>query len=125
MKTSKYNFVIVGGIGFLIDYILFSALSAEFGFLVSRVLSFSVSTGFCWLGNRRFTFDKSKMASSTIEGSAYYTVSTIAAIVNIWLSLFLINLLSIEFSFFALGISCALAAALNYSLLQKFVYARK
>lgn len=125
MKKSKFNFVFVGGVGFLIDFVLFSALSGTFGFFVSRVLSFLVSTGFCWLGNSKFTFDKSMIASSAIEGSAYYAVSTIAAIFNIWLSLLLINKLGIEFGFFALGMSCALAAALNYSLLQKFVYARK
>lgn len=52
------RFSVVGGIGFLVDALVFSLCLFGFGLppLLSRVLSFVVAASTTWIGNRHFTF---------------------------------------------------------------------
>lgn len=85
------RFLLVGGVGFLMDAGLTRLLIA-LGLVpwLARVPAILCATTFTWLANRRFTYEV-KTARSTREAFRYALVAAIMTLVNYSIYLMLIN----------------------------------
>ncbi len=122
LKKNKLFFFVVGSLGFVIDYLVFSHLSSFFGFFESRTFSFIVSTAFCWLMNRRLSFGAPISKKITVEGFSYYVVTLMAAVMNISLSFYIVNRVGNDYVLIGIAIGCLIGAIFNFWALQKIVY---
>jgi len=79
------RYVVAGGIGFLIEAVVLTWLVVEQGvnIYLGRVLSFMLGVTATWLINRNFAFAGLQQRHKGREYSAYFTVQTIGAVINL------------------------------------------
>lgn len=124
-QLTKY--VIVGGIGFIIDGGLFSALVAShLNPYESRAISFTAAVSVTWILNRRFTFDTAPPEARRVESplAIYIWVQLLGALLNLSI-FFLLELLNPlpnlpEITYLALGSLISMFA--TYYLSSKKVF---
>lgn len=77
------RFAIAGGIGFLVDAGILTALLAltPLGPYIARLIAITLAMAATWAFNRNFTFDRSGR-SLAAEGCRYGSVGVTAALVN-------------------------------------------
>ncbi|WP_341662763.1 GtrA family protein [Vibrio sp.] len=85
MSSKIVNFAVVGGVGFLADCALFSALyyGLEFEILTARIASFLFAATITWLGNRTFTFVNVTGANAVIQWLKFMTSATASLLPNL------------------------------------------
>jgi len=85
-KQQFTKYVIVGGIGFIIDGGLFSALVAShLNPYESRAISFPAAVSVTWILNRRFTFDTAPPQARRVESqlAIYIWIQLLGALLNL------------------------------------------
>jgi putative flippase GtrA len=96
------RFGIVGGIGFVIDFLVFNALIATFlsasavheGPLIAKVISASLAIVFNWMGNRHWTFRAHRGRQLLREGVEFAIVSAGGLLIGVaclWVSHYLLG----------------------------------
>ena len=83
-KRELLSFLVVGTIGFSIDFCVLLGLFhlGGVGAYLSRLLSFSVALTVTWLLNRRFTFRVQNQDRIAAEYFSYATAQSIGAAIN-------------------------------------------
>lgn len=78
------RFCLVGGIGFLVDAGVMSALHYRYGqdVLLARLCSFTVAATVTWLLNKRITFPCSASPRPVEEWTRYVAVAVVGATIN-------------------------------------------
>lgn len=78
------QFGLVGGLGVLVDVVVYSALESAFGLnhLAARALSFLAAASHNWLLNRRYTFVSGRSHAPTRQWASYLLVMVVGFVVN-------------------------------------------
>jgi putative flippase GtrA len=86
------RFVVIGGIGFIVDAGVLTALASGAGLdlYVSRLLSFTAATAVTWALNRGFTFASTNPRRGQ-EYLRYVTVQIVGALINLGVFVLLIQ----------------------------------
>jgi putative flippase GtrA len=123
-SASISRFVVVGGLGFLVDASILSLLVHVWSWspYTARVLSFAAAVTATWYCNRRWVFSPTKGA--TREYGAYVAVQTAGAAINFVTYAVLIALLPAlaRLPFVPLAAGSALAMVFNYSAAKHWVF---
>jgi len=81
------SFVLIGGIGFVIDATVLTVLSVHLhiNVFLSRIVSFALASLATWLLNRRHTFGFHQAAATTVGGEyvRYMSVQITGALINL------------------------------------------
>lgn len=87
------SFVIVGGIGFVVDGGILTFLNSIYGLdlLQSRIVSFSVAVTVTWFLNRQQTFADRKDRRAAREWGRYAIVNSVGALLNIVIFFWLVH----------------------------------
>lgn len=119
-------FVVVGGIGFIIDASILATLVHGYGWgdYTARIVSFAVAVTVTWYLNRRYVFAARKTLSRRSEYSRYLAVQLTGMTIN-----FLVYSLCIASSqvmdswpVLALAVGSAVALLFNYVGARMFVF---
>ena len=114
------RFIIVGGLGFLIDlFLTYLLISIDLPNWVARIPAIAIAILFTWSSNRYFTY-KIKSNITSKETIRYALVAILLALVNYLIYLFLIitGLLPL----FAVTIATAIQAIISYYLYPQIVF---
>ncbi len=118
------RFALVGGIGFVIDAGVLTALvnGLGYGHYVSRAGSFSLAVTATWLINRRWVFQAG--APTGREYSGYFVVQLIGAVINLGIYVLVIELVPSLAALPVIPLACGAAVALlaNFLLARRFVF---
>jgi len=113
------RFLVVGGIGFLIDAGVLTLALHYFtpSVYVARALSFTVAVIATWLLNRMFVFDADAGGSRVAEYGRYFVMQVAGALSNLGVFVALIELLPRlgAAPIVPLAAGAALGAAVNYA----------
>lgn len=116
------TFAIIGGVGFVIDGGILTALNSVFGvdLLYARLASYSVAVTVTWYLNRHRTFSKNKDANAVSEWSRYAVINGIGALLNMGIFFWLVH----RFSTLANTPLLPLAIAASVALIFNFFATR-
>jgi putative flippase GtrA len=121
------GFVLVGGVGFLVDAGILTVLMTGYGFdpYTARAVSFTIAVTTTWYLNRRWVFDRQTVRLSGREYLSYVTVQVIGALLNLLVFVAAIELVeslrSIPVVPLALG--AAVALLFNFGASSRLVFA--
>ena len=129
------QFALVGGVGLVIDVVVFNALrtsvltpaSVHGGPIIAKTISTSLAIAANWIGNRLWTFRTHRRHDITREGIEFAVVSIagmLIAVACLWVShyaLGLTSLLADNVSSNVVGL--VLGAAFRFSLYRWWVFA--
>lgn len=119
-------FVVVGGIGFVVDASVLASLVHGYGWgdYTARVVSFGIAVTVTWYLNRRYAFSASQTEDRKKEYTRYLAVQGTGMAIN-----FLVYSLCIETSelmdtwpVIALAVGSAVALVFNYAGSRLFVF---
>ena len=122
-------FVVVGGIGFIVDASILAILVHGYGWgdYTARVVSFAVAVTATWYLNRRYVFAARKTPNRRSEYSRYLTVQIMGMGIN-----FLVYSLCIassqtmdQWPVLALAVGSAVALFFNFAGARAFVFLGK
>ena len=118
------SFVVVGGLGFLVDAAILSLLVHVWDWppYAARVLSFAPAVTVTWYCNRRWVFSRTKDAAR--EYGAYITVQTVGAAINLGVFALLIAVVPslAQLPLVPLAAGSAVALLFNYSAARRWVF---
>ncbi|ABV35326.1 conserved hypothetical protein [Shewanella sediminis HAW-EB3] len=85
LTLTQLKFLMVGGVSFIVDMLLFIYLSQklEWPILHARLIAFSVALTLTWLGNRLFTFSHRKKVAKGQQFVMAVILACSAASVNL------------------------------------------
>ena len=108
------RFLVIGGLGFLVDAgVLFVLVSLGWDAYIARLFSFAVAVTVTWWGNRNWTFQDSRPQSAHKEYSSYLLVQTSGAAVNYGVYVLVLSCFAHETAVNALiALACGSAVAL-------------
>lgn len=119
-------FACIGSVGFVVDASILTALitGLGWGLYSSRLVSFGAAVTVTWYLNRRWTFARQMSPDRKREYSAYVTVQTIGALVNLGVySLFVtVSARLAAWPVIPLAIGSGVALVFNYLAAGKYVY---
>jgi len=122
-------FVVVGGVGFVVDATVLAVLVHGYGWgdYTARVVSFAVAVSVTWYLNRRYAFTAGRTTNRRSEYTRYLTVQGIGMAIN-----FLVYSLCIASSdlmdrwpVLALAVGSVVALFFNYVGSRMFVFTGK
>lgn len=124
-----HKFGWIGGVGFLVDAALLTALAHGLGWspYTSRLVSFCFAVTATWLLNRTFVFRARRPGQGKIgEFSRYVLVQSTGALVNLCVYAAFIELVpsSRQFLLIPLAAGSAVALFFNFFAARLWVYAR-
>lgn len=127
--TKLLKFAMVGGIGFVVDTLIFILLYQllELDMMVARLLAFIVAATTTWLGNRIFTFSSQCTSNKLIQWQRFISVACFSAIPNFLVFKLIMSLIDSYF----LGVYIALALGVfagmvsNFLLSERWVFATR
>jgi len=130
LPASAFGFVVVGGIGFVVDACLMMVFYKYAGLplYLSRVLSFLVAVFVTWLLNRSFVFITTATARTPVrakrEYAGYLAVQTAGALLNLAIFSALIACFPVLHAYpvVALMAGSGTAMVFNYLSLRRWVY---
>lgn len=117
------RFAIAGGIGFIVDAGVLSALLAltPLGPFLARIIAITLAMASTWVFNRNFTFDRSGR-SLAAEGFRYGSVGVTAALVNYGLySALLLSLPALQ-PLAAMAVASIAAMVFSFFGYSRFVF---
>lgn len=129
LPKSQVRFVIVGGVGFVVDASVLTCLVHFFdgGLYTSRGVSFSLAVSVTWYMNRCWTFGVSENSKKAQEYARYFVVQLLGALIN--LGVYAACIESSEFMarlpIIPLAIGAAVALFFNYFLSKYFVFVKR
>jgi putative flippase GtrA len=128
IKT-KFLFLTVGGVAFLVDMSVYLFMTEIFSMNViySRVIAFLIAVCVTCIGNRTFTFNKKPQPSFLRQYAKAILAAIIAFLPNILLFWGLLTLLpnGILFSLIAFVLGTGVGIVFNYILSSKYVFTTK
>ncbi len=114
-----FGFVLVGGVGFLVDAVMLWSLQPLLPVAVARLLSFSFALCVTWLLNSRFTF-------RTETGNFYrYLISqSVGVVVNytVFFAIIIVNGNERFIAIAALAVASAVAMLFNFVAMRFWVF---
>jgi putative flippase GtrA len=120
------EFIVVGGIGFIVDATILSTLihGLDIGPYIARLFSFSGAVTVTWLLNRVWTFSRSMTEHKGSEYSRYIAVQTCGALLNLAIYAVCIRLSPVmeAFPVLALAVGSITAATFNFLGARHFVF---
>ena len=120
------RFVLVGGIGFLVDASILTMLMTGFGFdhYSARAISFTAAVTATWYMNRRWVFNRRTVRISGREYTAYLLVQVTGAVINLSLFALIIELLPrfAELPVIPLAAGAAAALLFNFTAASRLVF---
>lgn len=118
------SFVVVGGIGFVIDAGILSTLVQIAGWwhISARAVSFAAAVTVTWYLNRQWVF--SPTASRAREYGTYFGVQSVGAVINLGTYALVIAVLPslARLPVLPLAVGSALALVFNYSAAKRWVF---
>lgn len=119
------SFAVVGGIGFIVDAGILSALVqiAGWSHIPARALSFAGAVTVTWYLNRRWVFTPT--ANRTREYGSYFGVQTVGAVINLGTYAAVIAAFPslARLPVLPLAIGSAMALLFNYTAAKRWVFA--
>ena len=131
------SFALVGGVGFVVDVVIFNTLRTTVldphlvhsGPIIAKVISTSVAIGVNWIGNRLWTFRAERRLDVIREGIEFAGVSIIGAgiaLACLWISHYLLGFTSIlEDNIATNVIGLGLGTAFRFALYRWWVYSAR
>ena len=131
------SFALVGGIGFVVDVVIFNTLRTTVldprlvhsGPIVAKVISTSVAIGVNWIGNRLWTFRAERRPDVVREGIEFAGVSVVGAgiaLACLWISHYLLGFTSVLDDNIATNvIGLGLGTAFRFALYRWWVYSAR
>jgi putative flippase GtrA len=117
-RTLLPRFLLVGGLGFLLDASAFQILvSLDNGLGVSRIISAALSITLTWYLNRRFAFQTRSINAVAPEYARYVAVQTVGLLVNFGIYFTLIGKFDALHDMPLLALCCGAIAALVFNFL--------
>jgi len=120
------EFVVVGGIGFVVDALILSTLIHGFdvGPLIARVFSFSGAVTVTWLLNRIWTFSRTMTAHKGSEYTRYIIVQTCGWMINfsVYAICIATSAIMLAYPVLALAVGSIVAATFNFLGARHFVF---
>jgi putative flippase GtrA len=128
------SFGLVGGIGLVVDIVVFNALrttvfspeSVHSGPLLAKVVSTTLAIGCNWLGNRFWTYRDRRRSDVVREGIEFAVVSgagMLVALGCLWISHYLLGYTSLLADNIATNVvGLALGAAFRFALYRWWVF---
>lgn len=122
-------FLLVGGVGFLVDALVLNTLifSYGWGYYTARVASFGVAVVVTWLLNRNWTFRHRRSANRGREYRNYLLVQSCGALINfaaysacIW-----VGGVFRAWPVLALAVGSVLAMGFNFLAARRYVFTGK
>ena len=85
LKREYLGFLVVGGVGFLVDAALLSwlVMLLQWDPYGARLISFGGAVSVTWYLNRTFTFRQQRSLSRKTEYARYFAVQGIGALINL------------------------------------------
>lgn len=122
------SFLIVGGVGFIVDATILTALTryAAWSPWLARIPSFAVAVLVTWALNRRHTFPDRGLQDRSTEALLYLAIQGGGALINLaifWISLALQPQL-VNAPVIALAFGSAGGLVFNYLLSSKWLYSQ-
>lgn len=115
-ETARFSrFCVIGGVGFLIDAAVLTALifSVNLDPLLARLISIIVAVTACWALHRLWTF-QSRDKRRLREWSRFVLVNSVGASVNYLVYAAILVITPVDSPLFALAIGSIAALAFNY-----------
>ena len=115
-ETARFSrFCVIGGVGFLIDAAVLTALifSVNLDPLLARLISILVAVTACWALHRLWTF-QSRDKRRLREWSRFVLVNSVGASVNYLVYAAILVITPVDSPLFALAIGSIAALAFNY-----------
>jgi putative flippase GtrA len=122
------RFVVVGGVGFLVDGSVLTLLVAwGLNIFVARAISFLLAVSCTWLLNRRWTFARNLRPPTSSEGLAYLTTQIFGALINLTVFIMLLNFFPHlqEAPIIPLAFGSAIALGFNFFVSKFWVFKNK
>lgn len=128
------SFGLVGGVGFVVDIVVFNALRTTVlephlvhgGPIIAKVISTAIAIVVNWIGNRYWTFRTERRTDVVREGIEFAVVSVAGAGIALgclWVSHYVLGLTSILDDNIATNvIGLALGTAFRFALYRLWVY---
>ena len=84
-RREYVGFLVVGGIGFLVDAGILSwlVMVLDWGPYGARLVSFGGAVSVTWYLNRTYTFQQQRVLPRTSEYARYFTVQGMGALINL------------------------------------------
>lgn len=122
------NFLVVGGVGFIVDATILTGLTlyAAWSPWLARIPSFAVAVFVTWALNRRHTFPDRGLQHRSTEAFFYLAIQGGGALINLgifWICLELQPQL-VKVPVIALAFGSAGGLVFNYLLSSKWLYSR-
>jgi putative flippase GtrA len=122
-------FVVVGGIGFVVDATILAVLVHGYGWgdYTARLVSFAVAVTVTWYLNRKYVFAADRTARKHSEYTRYLLVQGIGMLINFLVYSLCIasNELMDRWPVLALAVGSAVALFFNYAGSRMFVFTGK
>lgn len=129
LRRELFGFVLVGGVGFLVDATLVLLLSQYMNVYLARLLSFAVALTVTWLLNRSWVFTAAGRSARAraAEYSRYVVVQCSGAAVNLAVFSLLIFLFEILKSWLLIPLAAGSLVGMfvNYYGMRVWVFAMK
>lgn len=126
-KARVWPFIVVGGIGFVIDAAVLSWLvhAMEWRPLRARIVSFFAAVTATWAINRRYTFADRRSYRAPQEYSRYIATQTLGAVLNYAVFAAAILMLPViaHYPVLPLALGSGVAMFFNYFAMQRWVFA--
>ncbi|MEC9375602.1 MAG: GtrA family protein [Pseudomonadota bacterium] len=129
LPKSFGSFLLVGGLGFLVDGVILSVLVHiyDWGDFTARLISFVIAAFITWTLNRRHTFAANASAKPGKEYSRYMAVQTFGSIINF--SVYGICIATIPimdvWPILALSVGVIIQIPFTFIGMKKFVFNRR
>lgn len=121
------SFVAVGGLGFIVDAAILSALVHIYAWphFSARALSFAAAVTVTWYCNRRWVFTRTNDRAR--EYGAYFSVQAVGAVINLGTYALVIALFPplARAPLIPLAVGAVLALVFNYSGASRWVFAAR
>lgn len=121
------GFVLVGGVGFLVDAGILTVLMTGYGFdpYMARAVSFTIAVTTTWYLNRRWVFDRQNVRLNSREYLSYVTVQVIGALLNLLVFVAAIELVESlrNIPVIPLAFGAGVALLFNFGASSRFVFA--
>jgi putative flippase GtrA len=122
-------FLVVGGIGFVVDATILAVLVHGYGWgdYTARLVSFAVAVTVTWYLNRKYVFAAGRTARKHSEYTRYLLVQGIGMLINFLVYSLCIasNELMDRWPVLALAVGSAVALFFNYAGSRMFVFTGK